>query len=955
MRAFRRRFASVSSPKASGLSGHFQLNVESLEDRLVPTISAGFAAGLLTVTGDSSANAIAISFATVSSSKYVMVNSSSGLLFDGRPSASNVLTSNITSISVGSGDGGDYIDLTDVSTANGFAGLDGDITLQGGNGVDGFAGSAFGDLISAFGGNDVIEGRAGNDSIDGGSGDDTYIYYGTALGSDLITEASSDGADTITFALFAAEVTVDLSSTASQSIGGSTSVQFSSSTGVESIIGTVYGDAITGNARDNIIIGGGGNDTMAGGSGSDTYSFYSDPSGADTITEAANSDSDMLDFSGCDVGVTIDISSTSSQSWGDGSIVLSSSTGIENFTGSNYNDSFTGNSRNNVIIGNPGNDTLAGGSGDDYYVFGAAANGSDVITESAYADEDTLFFNLADVGVTIDLSSTSSQSWGDGSLQFSSGAGIDNVFGSQYADSITGNDGNNSLVGGSGNDTLIGGDGDDSLVGEDGDDSLVGGSGSDIYNFEAIAQGADAIVEAANLDVDSLIFENSDVAITMDLSSTSSQPWGDGTITLSSSAGIEAIQGGAFNDSLTGNSENNVIFGGGGNDTMAGGGGNDVYAFGAVAQGSDVITESANADTDCLDFSPADVAVSIDISNTSSQSWGDGTISLSTSTSIEVVFGSLNNDTIIGNSRQNDIFGLAGNDSLEGGTSDDYLYGNDGNDTIKGEDGNDFLAGGSGNDSLIGGDGDDFYYFTGEAQGADSITEAAGIDEDTLSFVDARTSVVLDISSVSTQNWGDGSIILSSSTGIDDVTGSNYADSLTGNSISNIISGGSGNDTIAGGDGADAILGDDGNDSINGGDGDDLVYGLDGSDTISGGDGRDIIAGGAGADSLMGDGGDDVLGPGEVDSVYGALAVYVGQAVWVSADNYNDRVGNITGDAGAPNPLPTGFRFVKNETVFDDSSGDTLVGGSGNDLFFYDNGEDTLTDLALAEFSIDIG
>jgi len=1077
MRVFRCRFSSSSFSRKTRLASKcLPLNVEPLESRLVPTMSASFSAGLLTVTGDSSANAIAISFATVSSSKYIIVNSSSGLLFDGRPSASNILTANVTSISVASGDGGDYIDLTDVAAANGFSGLNGNITLQGGSGDDGFAGSEFGDVISAFGGNDVIESKAGNDSVNGGSGDDTYIYYGTSLGSDLITEASNDGADAITFALFATGITIDLSSTTSQSVGGSTSIQLSSATGIEGIVGSVYGDSVTGNARDNIIIGGGGNDTMAGGAGNDTYSFYSDPSGTDAITESDNSDNDTLDFSGCDVGVTIDFSSTSSQAWGDGSIALSSSSGIESFTGSNYNDSFTGNSRNNLIVGNAGNDTLAGGGGDDSYVFGSAANGSDVITESASADADTLFFNLADVAVVIDLSSTSPQSWGDGTLQISSTTSIENVFGSQFSDSITGNAANNSLVGGSGDDTLIGADGDDSLIGEGGNDSMVGGAGSDIYNFDDIAQGSDTIVESANLDTDALIFENTDVAVTINLSSTSSQSWGDGTIALSSSTGIEAIQGGAYNDSLTGNDRGNTIYGGGGNDTMSGGLGTDLYLFGATAQGSDVINEDANVDNDALGFGESSVAVTIDLSSTSSQSWGNGSITLSnnsaiesilgssfadmltgnasenfiegsggndtiygaggsdyinggegddsmqggsgndsyrflfagiddfgsdtidessstgsdsldfstssggiiidlsstsaqnwgfgtitllSSTGIENVSGSIYADSIAGNSRPNFIDADAGNDTISGGDGDDQIFGREGNDSIDGGAGSDTLFGDEGDDILIGGTGSDIYGFAGTALGSDSITEASSIDSDGVDFADAGSAVNIDISSTSSQSWGAGTITLSTTDGIEGARGSDYADSLAGNNLDNILLGGGGNDTITGAGGNDIISGDVGADSLSGGSGEDAILGGDGNDIIQGGADRDIVAGGDGSDSVSGDGGSDIVIAGNVASPLGdayiLLTVGALESSWGSASSYADRVGDVTGDSMAPAPLPYGARLVKNETLFDDSDSDVLTGGSDNDVFFFDNGEDTLSDIAIDEVMVDIG
>ena len=69
----------------------------------------------------------------------------------------------------------------------------------------------------------------------------------------------------------------------------------------------------------------------------------------------------------------------------------------------------------------------------------------------------------------------------------SGGAGVDtlsnieNLTGSDFADTLTGDSGNNVLTGGSGNDALIGGGGNDTLTGGEGADTLTGGAGDDTY------------------------------------------------------------------------------------------------------------------------------------------------------------------------------------------------------------------------------------------------------------------------------------------------------------------------------------------------------------------------------------------------------------------------------------------------------------------------------------------
>src|SRR5262249_47055948 len=83
--------------------------------------------------------------------------------------------------------------------------------LFGGSGSDGLYG---GD------GNDILEGGAGNDYLEGDSGNDTYVFdpSGGNLGSDTVTESANLGSDTLDFSNFSDDTTVDLASTALQTI-----------------------------------------------------------------------------------------------------------------------------------------------------------------------------------------------------------------------------------------------------------------------------------------------------------------------------------------------------------------------------------------------------------------------------------------------------------------------------------------------------------------------------------------------------------------------------------------------------------------------------------------------------------------------------------------------------------------------------------------------------------------
>jgi Ca2+-binding RTX toxin-like protein len=121
---------------------------------------------------------------------------------------------------------------------------------------------------------------------------------------------------------------------------------------------------------------------------------------------------------------------------------------------------------NSIQLGTPAADVLGGGAGNDILVGGAGADRLD-----GGAGVDTASYAAATAGVAVSLAmgqGTAGEALGD---RFSN---IENLEGSNFADTLVGDRTNNVLLGRGGNDTIIGGWGNDILQGGSGNNLLVG-------------------------------------------------------------------------------------------------------------------------------------------------------------------------------------------------------------------------------------------------------------------------------------------------------------------------------------------------------------------------------------------------------------------------------------------------------------------------------------------------
>ena len=281
------------------------------------------------------------------------------------------------------------------------------------------------------------------------------------------------------------------------------------------------------------------------------------------------------------------------------------------------------------------------------------------------------------------------------------------------------------------------------------------------------------------------------------------------TVSVNGGDGNDIMEGldNTYTDTLLGGNGNDLFYIYGGNHILVGGADNDAYLFndyyaGTNPLGHDTIVENVGGGTsDEVDFYYLNEGVTVDLSQTAEQMVVPNHLWLTIQNStggpadMEVSAGSNYNDSITGNALDNTIWGDPGNDTLIGGLGNDTLIGGDGNDTMYSDAGNDELIGGYWTPTA--GNGNDTYVFDparGDSGnlGNDIIIEDDNADTDLidLSKFNATQSVSLNLSNNyawQTVTPGVLTLIISSSTGIENVLTGAGDDTVTGNSRDNLI------------------------------------------------------------------------------------------------------------------------------------------------------------------------
>ncbi|MFK7862426.1 MAG: hypothetical protein AB8B64_26695, partial [Granulosicoccus sp.] len=840
-------------------------------------------------------------------------------------------------------------------------GSDTDQIISGGEGDDKIDGAA---------GNDLLDGGAGTDNVAGGSGDDIFVYSdgGDTLdgGEDLDTLDLS-----LTPIITQVDARLDGNNDSAINVTGGESFTVRN---IENVVGTPGNDRFQGDDKDNVLDGRDGDDILIGAAGNDSL--------------IGGDGRDSADYSVAEIAVNIDLSAGEVTSDGFGG--RDAISGIEDLTGSDYDDYLAGDEQDNVLTGGLGNDVLVGQAGDDLLVGGEG--------------QDAASYEFSRSAVRIDLASDEPTRDGEGgSDSFDS---IESAIGSAFNDVLSGDERDNVLSGLAGDDILDGREGEDSLFGGAGNDTLLpspgsdsfdGGVGNDLLDYSTFSDALSIRVTLSGNNYAPVLVDGSDNDQVRNIE------------TIVGTEGDDEIGGGFLNNTLMGEAGNDVIRGGTGSDNLDGGEGDDQLRFDdlsadgvtlslvtntaaysvdgstdtftgfesyATTNQNDVIFTSERSDL--VDALGADDHFhSSDGSDILFGGFGQDVVDYSLHVGIDHIEATLdegNTITILVVGGDDDqvtdiegIIGSSGDDLLFGDSQSNELRGAAGDDYLDGASGDDFLSGDAGQDRFLGGLGDDAF--------------DGGSGLDVIDYSEAIGGVAVDLSLNTALN--DGYSGQDSIVNVENIIGTDDADILTGDGRTNVLTGSEGDDIIRGGIGSDTLDGGVGDadevhfdDLINFGitldlgtgtafyPGDastddllgfelfyatnmgDLIRGSSGADTVFGLAGEDLFIASTGADRLVG--GSDIDGidfSAESEALSVSLTLDGENDVTVQIEGVGEQtiasIENVTGTTGEDrlggdendNVLSSG---AGNDTVFGGAGSDNLDGGAGTDELRFD-------------------
>ncbi|WP_371259555.1 beta strand repeat-containing protein [Bradyrhizobium sp. URHD0069] len=613
--------------------------------------------------------------------------------------------------------------------------------------VEAVRGTNFADTYNAvgFSGSSTNAGSLGTfNNFDGVGGDDIILGNGNTR----IQYTNALDAVTVDIVLGKAH------GTAAGDAAGTGTDTFS---GVNAVIGSMFGDTISGSGNNETFMGLAGDDTIDGRGGFDTVQY-----------------NNMTYTTG---GISVDLAI--GRVIGDASTGTDTLRSIESIQGTNFNDvynavGFGDSSHLDPTLNNVGNNgtynQFEGLDGDDQIT----GNGN---TRAVYLS--------AAAGVTVDLVLGTGKGTAAGDLANVGTdtfiGGVNGAVGSNFADMLLGSANASGTVeqfdGRGGNDTLDGRGGfdqatyandanvttgitvdmfsgtadGDAAVGHDtliSIESVIGTRFNDVYNAANFTGGSfgtfnefqgyggdDQITGNGNTQ---LGYNNATSGVTIDM--TTGNAAGDASVGHDTFTGVSSVIGSNFDDTISGSNASEIFNGGSGNDTIRGRGGNDAMTGGAGADtfvyatgdGADQITDFLHVQGDRIDVTGVGGVLGLsDIVSHAAQQGSDTVITFSPGNSI-----SLQNVTLGSLVASDFIFAAAGS-TPTANDNNNSLVGTGGADTLSGLAGNDRLQGLADNDLLDGGLGFDRAVYTDATGGiivdlAHGKSFGAGVGSDTL-------------------------------------------------------------------------------------------------------------------------------------------------------------------------------------------------------------------------------
>ncbi|MEX2237741.1 MAG: hypothetical protein WEB00_09430 [Dehalococcoidia bacterium] len=561
------------------------------------------------------------------------------------------------------------------------------------------------------------------------------------------------------------------------------------------------------------------------------------------------------------------------------------------------NDTMIGSSGNDVIHGlagvdrlrgSGGNDTICGGEGDDLIQGGTGDN--DLFGNSGF---DTAEFPEGAVNANLLPGQRIATQGAD---QDTLNA-IENLEGSEQADTLTGGTTGNRIDGNGGDDEISGVFGNDTLNGGSGNDDISGGPGDDIMNGNS---GVDDLIGGQDTDTVSYSGETAKLIISLpgdvvtfpapspseDLIEVENVTGGSNDDLIFGDSGPNILKGGDGVDVIGGLEGDDEVFGDDGDDSLSGGLNSDLVDGG---EGNDTVIYGEEAVVVRLDFNPNFGATA---------------------------------------SGFDDLFNI---ENATGSPFADNLFGNSEANVLEGSGDLDTLVGGGGADTLNGGPGADTIY---PGEGAASIDGGEGRDE--LSYALSSNAVDANLNLERTLA-ADGNDVVE---GIEDLEGSELGDTLVGDDNDNELEGLDGPDFIVGNGGADRLIGNAHNDDLDGSEGSDELVGGTEDDRLTGGDDPDILDGGAGSDTAVFTGAQNVV----------SLATGANNQGDTIVSNADSQIENLTGSSGADTLTGDAGPNVLNGFKGDD----TLRGGGGADTYVGDIGSDTVNYTGPDAVTVDL-